>query len=321
MKFSIIIPVYNVAKYLRPCLDSVLAQTERDWECICIDDGSADGSAAILDEYETTDSRFVVVHQENAGVSVARNKGLEIASGEYVCFVDSDDWVDENWLDNYARTFNSLAVDLVMIGKKGCTHPDMMIDDPMQIMDWGWNYLTENGCPWLYSVKRCIATKARFAEGVYFCEDSLYLMQLIPYLRKAYQSSSCTYNYRVISGSGSRRSLPSHERKKYLQALYEVHINNPDIAERMFSNAAIGGALCWGARPKDFQYADDIHEMVLKMYKQGWIKFSLLRPEMIIPGWFYIKTSWTWPIKAQSSILKFAALTKRFLTKGIMHGR
>ena len=89
--FSIIIPVYNVAPYLRECLDSVLAQTFTDWEAICVDDGSTDGSGAILDEYAAKDKRFNVIHQTNAGVGAARNAALDAAQGEYVWFVDGDD--------------------------------------------------------------------------------------------------------------------------------------------------------------------------------------------------------------------------------------
>lgn len=89
--FSIIIPVYNVAPYLRECLDSVLAQTFTDWEAICVDDGSTDGSGAILDEYAAKDSRFRVFHQLNAGVSAARNKALDEAHGEWFLFLDGDD--------------------------------------------------------------------------------------------------------------------------------------------------------------------------------------------------------------------------------------
>ena len=97
--FSIIIPVYNVAPYLRECLDSVLKQTFTDWEAICVDDGSTDGSGAILDEYAAKDKRFRVIHQANAGVSAARNAALDVVIGEYICFVDADDVVNNNFLD------------------------------------------------------------------------------------------------------------------------------------------------------------------------------------------------------------------------------
>lgn len=91
MKFSIVIPVYNVAPWLRECLDSVLAQTCGDWEAICVDDGSPDGAGAILDEYAARDARFVVIHQQNSGEGGARNAALEVARGEWICFLDGDD--------------------------------------------------------------------------------------------------------------------------------------------------------------------------------------------------------------------------------------
>ena len=83
-KFSIIIPVYNVAPYLRECLDSVLAQTLTDWEAICVDDGSTDGSGAILDEYAARDQRFRIIHQPNSGVSAARNVALDMVRREWI---------------------------------------------------------------------------------------------------------------------------------------------------------------------------------------------------------------------------------------------
>ena len=98
-KFSIIIPVYNVAPYLRECLDSVLKQTFTDWEAICVDDGSTDGSGTILDEYATKDKRVRVIHQANAGVSAARNRALEEIEGEWVGFLDADDVYRMNALD------------------------------------------------------------------------------------------------------------------------------------------------------------------------------------------------------------------------------
>lgn len=91
-KISIIIPVYNAEKYLHECLDSVVSQTFKDIEIICIDDGSADNSYQVLQGYADKDSRFVILQQENKGAGAARNKGIEIAKGEFLAFLDSDDY-------------------------------------------------------------------------------------------------------------------------------------------------------------------------------------------------------------------------------------
>ncbi len=88
---SVIVPVYNAEKYLRRCLDSVLAQTYTNWECICVNDGSSDGSLSILYEYASADARIRVLTQENKGISCTRNRGLENVRGEYLIFIDSDD--------------------------------------------------------------------------------------------------------------------------------------------------------------------------------------------------------------------------------------
>lgn len=97
MKVSVVIPVYNAERFLRFPLDSVLAQTHSDWECICVDDGSTDGSGAVLDEYAAKDARFRVVHKANGGEGSARNAGLDLATGELVAFLDADDaWHPES---------------------------------------------------------------------------------------------------------------------------------------------------------------------------------------------------------------------------------
>ncbi|MBQ3553328.1 MAG: glycosyltransferase [Clostridia bacterium] len=97
-KISVIVPVYNVETYLNRCVDSILIQTFSDFELILVDDGSKDNSGAICDEYTKEDERVFVIHKANGGLSDARNTGLECAKGEYVAFIDSDDWVDQKFL-------------------------------------------------------------------------------------------------------------------------------------------------------------------------------------------------------------------------------
>ena len=112
-KISVILPIYNVDKYLKKCLDSVINQTFNDIEIICINDGSTDNSLEILKDYSQRDNRFIIINQENQGQGIARNKGVEIAKGEYVQFIDPDDWVDLDMLEtlyNFAKDHNSQIV-------------------------------------------------------------------------------------------------------------------------------------------------------------------------------------------------------------------
>ena len=98
-KISVIIPVYNTESYLSRCLDSVLSNTYENLEVICVNDGSTDNSINILDNYKFSDERVIVINQKNSGVSAARNAGLNVATGEYIAFIDSDDWVHTQYFE------------------------------------------------------------------------------------------------------------------------------------------------------------------------------------------------------------------------------
>ena len=96
-KISVIIPVYNTEQYLKRCLDSIKENTYQYLEIICINDGSTDNSLEILEQYQKDDSRFIIIDQKNSGVSKARNNGLEKATGDYIAFIDSDDWINPKY--------------------------------------------------------------------------------------------------------------------------------------------------------------------------------------------------------------------------------
>ena len=113
-KVSIIVPVYNVERYLRQCLDSLVNQTYQNIEIICVDDGSTDASSEILTEYALKNSKVRVIRQENSGLSVARNVGFSFATGEYVMYVDSDDWIDVRTCEKAVFKAEEHAADLVM---------------------------------------------------------------------------------------------------------------------------------------------------------------------------------------------------------------
>ncbi|MCR1823330.1 glycosyltransferase family 2 protein, partial [Terrisporobacter muris] len=109
---SIIVPVYNVEQYIRRCLDSLINQTFKEIEIILVDDGSTDSSGRICDEYAKIDDRVKVIHKENGGLSDARNKGIDIAQGEYIGFVDSDDFVSLDMFQ-YMYSYNDIKADIV----------------------------------------------------------------------------------------------------------------------------------------------------------------------------------------------------------------
>ena len=113
---SVIVPVYNVENYLAACMDSLIHQTYPYLEIICIDDGSTDHSVAILEQYAERDSRIKVVLQKNHGVSSARNRGLREASGDYIMFLDSDDWIDCETCENAMKVITQYRADIVMWG-------------------------------------------------------------------------------------------------------------------------------------------------------------------------------------------------------------
>ena len=187
-KISIIVPVYNVEKYLRRCLDSIVAQTFNDWECILIDDGSPDNSGAICDEYAEKDSCFRVIHQKNAGVSAARNAGLDVARGEWISFVDSDDWCTLDMLESLLHSAEENDAEVVIGGyslndgnKDYETRlpPEGKMSMP-KYFDGKWQG------PWAKLIKKSFLHKfnIRFPEGISLAEDLFFTFQLFFYSSK-----------------------------------------------------------------------------------------------------------------------------------------
>ena len=115
-KISIIIPVFNVENYLKRCLDSILAQTFREFQVYIVDDGSTDQTGVICDEYAKKDKRITVIHKQNEGVSIARNTAIEMATGEYFLFFDGDDHVEENCLEELYEAAVHQNADAVLYG-------------------------------------------------------------------------------------------------------------------------------------------------------------------------------------------------------------
>jgi glycosyltransferase involved in cell wall biosynthesis len=214
-KISVIIPVYNVEQYLRECLNSVINQTFKDIEIICIDDGSTDNSLNILEEYKKKDIRIKVIHQENKGLSIARNNGVEIAKGRYICFIDSDDWVDKKMCETFYSISNKNNLD-VLIGGANLIYDEgirkIFKDDPyyslfnLKFLDnkvFYWrnikNLFRINISAWgkLYKKDFLKKINASFPEGM-FHEDYLFYLKTILLAKKIGILRNNLYNYRKL---------------------------------------------------------------------------------------------------------------------------
>lgn len=243
-KVSVIVPVYNVEKYLKRCLDSLINQTLSDIDIICINDGSKDSSLQILEQYAQKDSRIVIYNQENSGPSVARNTGLEHASGEYIGFVDSDDWVD---LDFYEKLYNSaknnnadIAVAdfirehpnkkpkrLKLKEEKIYTTPE----DKFMICK-----VHREGCVWnkIYRTEFIKSINLKFVPKMYY-EDRDFTIRSLYFSKKLVTTPNTYYRYFVNPKSivNKRRNYIQDEhyilvRQQVLQFIKEHNIKVPD---------------------------------------------------------------------------------------------
>lgn len=237
-KISIIIPIYNIETYLPRCLDSILSQTYTNWEAILVDDGSKDNSGNICDEYANKDNRFKVIHKANGGVSSARNRGLEECCGQWCCFVDSDDWLDSRYLQNFlVEGFEKYGCIIQGFYKefesgkisKPSKFPDREIATASEL-----EYILEktegvhNGFLWhrIFRVKTIKENSLLFPIGLSYAEDGVFFFNYILHSSRFYMTSRLGYHYwiRADSLTGKGKKLP----KEKLYNLLEL-ITNPTI--------------------------------------------------------------------------------------------
>lgn len=212
---SIVLPIYNVEKYIEKCMDSVLNQTYKNIEVILVDDGSPDRCPKICEEYAKKDNRIKVVHKENGGLSDARNAGIKVANGEYITFIDSDDYVDEDYVEflynNIEKTNADIAIGAHRVlydsGKviEKATHENSVLkpkevlerilyDDGIDLSAWGKLY------------KISLFDDIKFPKGRIF-EDSATTYMLVDKAKKIAVNSESKYNYIIRKDSISNASF------------------------------------------------------------------------------------------------------------------
>ena len=209
-KISIIIPVYNVQKYLPCCLDSVQNQTFQEFEAILVDDGSTDESGSICDRYAKMDPHFSVLHKDNGGQSSARNMGLDHCRGEYVCFLDSDDYLEPDYLEYLYNEINKSNYDFVSCTANFVNEKNEFIrrnnyeterkEIAGDIFDAYFHSNLIEDAAWNKIYRRELFSGLRFAEGIIF-EDSLFIIPLLKKCKRILFTCKFLYNYRIREGS------------------------------------------------------------------------------------------------------------------------
>lgn len=197
---SVIVPVYNVEKYLERCLDSILSQTLADLEIICVNDGSTDNSLEILNRYAKIDNRIKVINKENGGLSDARNKALEFVTSPYIAFVDSDDWIEKTTFEEayqaiekyktdfvcfgYKKVYDNGNVEIQHLQYKGLKKIDYKVARKTPVTVWSKIFRTS-----IIKEKECV-----FPKG-YNYEDNVFWMMYIPWIKSGYYIDKSFYNY------------------------------------------------------------------------------------------------------------------------------
>lgn len=317
MRYSVIIPVYNAEGTLRRCLDSLVRQQFSDYELLIINDGSTDGSDAICREYANTYSCVRYFAKENGGVSSARNLGLEQAEGEYILFVDSDDYVSQDYFALLSHTLESNAVDLLMFGYRNFGGASTEWDTGVFCEE------TESGvatrisfavCQYLFSsllskaFKRQIIERdnIRFSNDLAIGEDQTFIFTYAMHIRSIGSIENHLYNVDVSDGNSlSRKARPYlteqlMEVNRRMYAAYRVSEHSPEAA-RYYEVA-----LSWMTYRSAYSCCKELlkFDFSVKQRRQEIRKIcKLYRAEEIKPvGWkcriiaMPVQLGWSWAI-------------------------
>ncbi|OEJ14713.1 glycosyl transferase family 2 [Brachyspira hampsonii] len=251
---SIIIPVYNVSKYLYTCLDSAVNQTYKDLEIICINDGSTDDSLEILKEYAYKDNRIIIIDKKNAGVSAARNDGIEKSNGEYIFFMDSDDYIDNDFIEvfyNNAKKNNS----------------DLVVLSTFWNLDKRVNKDYHSALPtWSMFIKKSILDNykyLRYPINLHPGEDGIFSHELLMYTKNVSFEYNTNYHYVKRDGQSTENTEKnikklSNDIKKYLEILEDFYTKYNFWESKSLSFAKyIEGEVFLAFRTKNFTVEDE----------------------------------------------------------------
>lgn len=320
VKVSVIVPVYNVDKYLKKCLDSLINQTLNDIEIICVNDGSTDSSLEILECYANKDSRINVISQSNKGLSGARNTGLKHVKGQYTIFIDSDDWLDLKALELLYNKSIELNLDMLFYQilnfnenndsfektEYGCMNSiDRSFDEKvfsyMDVLDVLFK-IPHSAVNKLYKTSFLNNIDAEFPEGLNY-EDVLFFFKVFLKASRASILRKPLYFYRIredsITGISREKSLDIFE---ILENSKEI-INNTDIL-----NTNLQDFLLYLIVNFKFVYStvsDDYKDVFLNKLKEKFDDFNLDKTDENFVGWHYSDQSFYKSIKSANNHREF----------------
>lgn len=238
---SVIIPVYNIENYLSRCIESILNQTYKNWEAIFINDGSTDNSLNILEKYQKKDNRIKIINKKNEGSGAARNDGIENSNGEYIAFLDSDDWYENNFLEKLYKNLKENNSDIAMC------NPKMVYENPQKNKNIN-TYSFENielkknpkqilgilGMPvvWNKLYKKDIIVKNNIRFPNYsFAEDVEFLYKTFLYANKISKVEEYLYNYYQREDSATKKV-----KVEAVEQVYKVLENIENFVKNKFTN-------------------------------------------------------------------------------------
>ena len=241
-KLSIIVPCYNVEKYVSDCLDSLLNQTFKDFEIICVNDGSTDSTLEILEKYSKKDNRIKIITQKNKGLSGARNTGIDAANGDYIAFLDSDDWVSKNFYLKLYEAITKNDCDIAaatIIRKRKNSEKYRVYYSEEKIYSTLEEKLSACSIPkccyvWNKLYKADLVKQNKFTEGVYF-EDILWTPEILKKANKLITVPDIAHYYRVNSNSIVKKNSPKKQSDSYRAKKYVINFfdeNNIKLSKK-----------------------------------------------------------------------------------------
>lgn len=312
---SVIVPVYNVESYVAECIESIQNQTYMNLEIILVNDGSTDASGDICDQYAAYDERIQVIHKENAGVSAARNTGIESANGDYIGFVDSDDYIAPTMYEDMLKLMVEHDLDIIectAFRNNGDTNIEGCNDGSLEIFNRDEALkMAMYDCfvaVWSQLYKRRVISDVRFPVGRKF-EDSAVSYLFIANTKRVGHINRCLYYYRLNPNSTTQTSFDAKSRwdfvlgyEERLQYAIDHQLPYVDDCNSLLMKAVLSCLTAYYAKPTGNQVYYDKCKKMIETYRND-ASYKLLNSKYKLFLWSFGRADWIHKIGARLSYL------------------